>query len=261
MALAVVKAARHYLLIPATVRVWQHLQFGYPLFLLLLLTILIVGDPGRIVRDKRWLRLTSGLMVAIMTLVTAVAAIRLVVGLLTGAACAGPAQLLAVVGIIWATNVIAFALWYWLLDAGGPASRTNNASTVRPAFRFPEQDIADLLERGWYPQFVDYLALSFNTATAFSPTHVSAIRHWSKLALIVEAAVSLTIAILVVARGQYPVRRGGRLLLLCTPTQRTRDLRCPPKPAAVSGDVLLSAGTKPARAPHWALTTAPSRTT
>ena len=53
---------------------------------------------------------------------------------------------------------------------------------------------------GWYPQFVDYLALSFNTAMAFSPTDVSAVRPWAKLMMMCEAAVSLVVAILVVAR-------------------------------------------------------------
>jgi hypothetical protein len=69
-----------------------------------------------------------------------------------------------------------------------------------PAFRFPEHEIESLTEAGWYPQFVDYLALSFNTATAFGPTDVSAIRHWSKLWLMTEAGISLVLAALVVAR-------------------------------------------------------------
>jgi hypothetical protein len=71
---------------------------------------------------------------------------------------------------------------------------------VHSAFRFPEQDLPEVVGSGWYPQFVDYLALSFNTSTAFSPADVSAIRHWSKLWLIAQAAISLTLVILVVAR-------------------------------------------------------------
>ena len=31
--------------------------------------------------------------------------------------------LLAAGGVIWVTNVIAFALWYWDLDRGGAAAR------------------------------------------------------------------------------------------------------------------------------------------
>ena len=53
---------------------------------------------------------------------------------------------------------------------------------------------------GWVPTFPDYLSLGFWTATAFSPTDVSAIRPWAKLLMMTEAAVSLAIATLVIAR-------------------------------------------------------------
>ena len=52
----------------------------------------------------------------------------------------------------------------------------------------------------WVPKFADYLALSFWTATAFSPTDVSAIKRWAKLMMITESTVSLVIGILVIAR-------------------------------------------------------------
>ena len=52
----------------------------------------------------------------------------------------------------------------------------------------------------WYPKFMDYLHLSFTTATAFSPTDVSAIRSWAKLMMMAEEAISLVVAILVVSR-------------------------------------------------------------
>jgi hypothetical protein len=200
MALAVIVAAGLYLLIPEQFRVWGPLQIGYPGFLLVLLAVLMLGDPGRIDRDSRWLRITTGVMVAVITLGTAAAALRLVLGILRKATFASPGQLLSIGVIAWVTNIIAFALWYWLLDAGGPAARANGRTDVHSAFRFPEQDLPEVVGSGWYPQFVDYLALSFNTSTAFSPTDVSAVRHWSKLWLIAQAAVSLTLVILVVAR-------------------------------------------------------------
>jgi hypothetical protein len=50
------------------------------------------------------------------------------------------------------------------------------------------------------PQFVDYLTLGFWTATAFSPTDISAIKPWAKLMMITEAAVSVGIGALVIAR-------------------------------------------------------------
>jgi hypothetical protein len=56
------------------------------------------------------------------------------------------------------------------------------------------------VEADWCPRFIDYLHLSFTTATAFSPTDVSAIRPWAKLLMMSEEAISLLVALLVVAR-------------------------------------------------------------
>lgn len=42
--------------------------------------------------------------------------------------------------------------------------------------------------------------LAFNTALAFSPTDVSAVRPWPKLMMIIESMVSLALAGLVIAR-------------------------------------------------------------
>ena len=53
---------------------------------------------------------------------------------------------------------------------------------------------------GWRPQFIDYLHLSFATATAFSPTDVSAIKPWAKILMMVQEAISLIVALLVIAR-------------------------------------------------------------
>jgi hypothetical protein len=52
----------------------------------------------------------------------------------------------------------------------------------------------------WVPTFVDYLSLAFWTATAFSPTDVSAIKPWAKLLMMLEAVGSLVLAALVIAR-------------------------------------------------------------
>jgi hypothetical protein len=95
--------------------------------------------------------------------------------------------------------VITFGLWYWDLDRGGAAARVAG-SGPSPAFLFPEMSNPELVREGWYPMFVDYLHLSFNVATAFSPTDVSAIKSWAKLMMMAEEAISLVVGILVIAR-------------------------------------------------------------
>ena len=200
MAIAVLAAGGLFLFIPGDFRMSDAGYLAYILLLVAFLVVLIVGDPGRIDRESRWLRLVTGLMILTITVGVAVSAVRLVIGILQKASFTSPGELLAIGAIAWISNVIAFAFWYWHLDRGGPAARARGASEVRPAFRFPEENLPDTVGPGWFPQYVDYFALSFNTATAFSPTDVSAIRHWSKLMLILEAGISLIVVVLVVAR-------------------------------------------------------------
>jgi len=200
MALAVLAVAVLYLFVPDDFRMAPWTRIAFPVFLVGLLAILVIGDPGRIDREVRWLRTLTTVMIAIITVVTIVAAARLVLGILNKSAFASASQLLLIGGIILFTNMVAFALWFWHLDSGGPAARAHGRTDHRPAFVFPEQSIPSLVEDGWYPQFVDYLAVSFNTSTAFSPTDVSAVRHWSKLFMILESSTSLLLVALVIAR-------------------------------------------------------------
>jgi uncharacterized membrane protein len=200
MALAVLTAGGLYFFIPEAFRVSDATKVVYPALLVVLLTVLMVADPGRIDRDSRRLRVATGLLLGVITLGSGVSTVRLVVGILQKAAFATPTDLLTVGLVVWITNVIAFGLWYWHLDRGGPAARAADRAGFVPAFHFPEEDLAVAQEHGWFPQFVDYLALSFNTSTAFGPADVSAVRHWSKLWLMTESVISLTLVALVVAR-------------------------------------------------------------
>jgi hypothetical protein len=172
-----------------------------PAVLLGLLAALIIGDPGRIDRQKTWLRITTGAVIALLTLGNLAAAARLIVDMLTSNRlfANNATGLLATGGVVWATNVIAFALWYWDLDRGGAAARAHHPY-ASPAFVFAEMQHTDYTPPGWVPKFADYLSLAFWTATAFSPTDVSAIKRWAKLLMMIEAVVSLVIGVLVIAR-------------------------------------------------------------
>jgi hypothetical protein len=162
--------------------------------------VLIIGDPGRIDREKTWLRVTTDVMVAVITVTTVGSAVRLVVGLVSNGGFADAQQLLLIGAVVWLTNMIAFGLWYWALDGGGAAARAIRSNPATRAFVFPEMTHPEHVTGDWYPQFVDYLTLSYNTATAFSPTDVSAVKPWAKLLMMCESAVSLVVALLVIAR-------------------------------------------------------------
>ncbi len=198
MAAAALSAGVLHQFLPADFRMAPH--WVYPAFLLAFLVILIVGDPGLIDRNRPWLRVTTGLMIALITLVNAIAAIRLVIDILQKGNFESAGQLLASGAIVWTTNVIAFALWFWDLDGGGSAARASHGALSAPALVFPEMTLPEFVPAGWFPQFVDYLSFSFNTATAFGPADVSAIRSWAKAMMIAEAGISLALATLVIAR-------------------------------------------------------------
>jgi hypothetical protein len=199
VALAIVVVAVLHVTLPAKYRV--NPSWVVPAVLLALLAALILGDPGRIDRQKPWLRFVTGAVIAFLTVANLLAAVRLFRDILTNNKlfASNASALLATGGVLWVTNVIAFALWYWDLDRGGAAARAHHPE-ASPAFIFPEMLHTQYVPATWVPKFVDYLSLGFWTATAFSPTDVSAIKPWAKLLMIAEAAVSLGIAGLVIAR-------------------------------------------------------------
>ena len=109
-----------------------------------------------------------------------------------------PAQLLAVGGLTWLGNNVAFALLYWMLDSGGPIARVRNPMPVD--FAFTQQMSPELAPPGWRPVFLDYLHLGFTNATAFSPTDVMPLTHRAKYTMLVQSTVALALFGLIVAR-------------------------------------------------------------
>ncbi len=174
--------------------------FLFLVILVVLLAALIIGDPGRIDRDRPWLHNLTSVLIGLISVANADAAVRLVIGIVDVSNFTQNAKVLLASGAaIWLSNIIAFALWYWNLDRGGPAARVAGTGP-RPALIFPEMLHAEHVEEGWYPTFVDYFHFSFATAAAFSPTDVSAVKIWAKLMMMAESAISLVVGILVVAR-------------------------------------------------------------
>ena len=86
-----------------------------------------------------------------------------------------PVQMLRSGGLLWLTNVIVFALWYWRLDGGGPTLRQKQKKFGSTSFLFPQMQIPQD-ERGqfecvrWRPRFVDYLFVAFTQSSTFGPT-------------------------------------------------------------------------------------------
>jgi len=110
-----------------------------------------------------------------------------------------PATLLRAASVLWFTNVLVFALWYWKLDAGGPLGRERATGPVQSSFLFPQMN-KQPPGPDWSPQFLDYLFLAFNTSTAFSPTDTAVLDRWAKAATMLQSLLSLTILAVLAAR-------------------------------------------------------------
>jgi uncharacterized membrane protein len=90
-------------------------------------------------------------------------------------------------------------LWYWLLDRGGPAERAAGMDEA-PAFVFSEMQNERYVDEHWVPIYADYLYLAFTNATAFSPTDTMPVKRWAKMTMMVQSALSLVIAVMIIAR-------------------------------------------------------------
>lgn len=114
-----------------------------------------------------------------------------------------PVDLLRGAALLWLSNVLVFALWYWRIDAGGPHRRDTRPGHPCGDFLFPQMTIQPedpMWEPNWSPHFVDYLFLAFNTSTALSPTDVPVFSPRAKLLMMVQAMISLTLIVIVAAR-------------------------------------------------------------
>ena len=116
-----------------------------------------------------------------------------------------PPQLLRSGGLLWLTNVIVFALWYWRLDGGGPTLRQKEKKFGSTSFLFPQMQIPHD-ERGqfecvrWRPRFIDYLFVAFTQSSTFGPTDAPLLARWAKALAMVQILISLTIVVLLISQ-------------------------------------------------------------
>ncbi len=101
--------------------------------------------------------------------------------------------------LIWLTNFLIFALWYWEMDRGGPGRRAAGQDGA-PDFLFPQMSDDHIEPRQWRPRFIDYLYVSLTNATAFSPTDTMPLSAPAKGTMGVQALVSLVTIGLIVSR-------------------------------------------------------------
>jgi uncharacterized membrane protein len=170
-----------------------------------MLVMLFISNPIRIEKMSKPVRTASIFLIFLITASNTVSAISLVREIVTNhlpatqTAQGAAVELFLSGAAIWGTNVIAFALWYWEFDRGGPVARLEGRSPYADLL-FTQMSEPELTRPGWGPHFVDYLYFSFTNATAFSPTDVLPFARWAKLTMAIQSAISLVLGVLVIAR-------------------------------------------------------------
>jgi hypothetical protein len=117
----------------------------------------------------------------------------------------GPLDLLRSGGLLWLTNVIVFALWYWRLDGGGPTRRQERDRFGSTSFLFPQMQIphderAQFACARWRPRFVDYFFVALTQSSTFGPTDAPLLARWAKILAMIQISISLSIVILLISR-------------------------------------------------------------
>ncbi len=194
--LAVLAAIGLQLLMPA--KVTPGPRFLVPGLEAILLVGLAITTPRRNPAEFRRRRRFAIGLIALVSAANALSLALLVEALLEGTKTSGRNLLFGAL-MVWLTNIIIFALWYWELDGGGPREREDPHPRPRD-FLFPQMADPQILGPDWKPRFPDYLYLAFTNASAFSPTDAMPVSVMAKMLMLVQALISLLTVLLVAAR-------------------------------------------------------------
>jgi hypothetical protein len=203
-AVAVVIALQILLAVVSKAKSWQLWDFSWWVWLIpvvfevALLVPLAWHRPRRRLEQMGLRRTVAVTLLAFITIANGFLVLAVIASLVRGDENSG-AQLLLKAVTVWGTNVVAFGLWYWAFDRGGPARRLL-PNPPQPDFQFPQMENPQLTAPDWQPELVDYIYVAFTNAIAFSPTDAMPLSHRAKLMMLTESAVSAVTILLVAAR-------------------------------------------------------------
>ena len=193
---AVLLAIGFQVLLPA--KVSDGPRWLLPAFELALLIVLVMTTPreleGPHARRRR-------IALAVITVVSGanIASLVLLANQLINHNISSGRELIAAGALIWLTNVLIFAIWYWETDRGGPGLRAAGRDAA-PDFLFPQMTDDRIQPHTWRPQFLDYLYVSFTNSTAFSPTDTMPLSRSAKGMMGLQSLASLVTIGLVISR-------------------------------------------------------------
>jgi hypothetical protein len=196
--LAVLAIGAIYLALP------RNLVVGPSWFVPTLIVVLLVPTVVSHRAAKRSLNRALGVLINGITTLALIASVALLVRALPTHK-ETPLALLRSGALLWLTNVIVFALWYWRLDGGGPTRRHEQKKFGSTSFLFPQMQVphderAQFACTRWRPRFIDYLFVAFTQSSTFGPTDAPLLARWAKVLAMIQIFISLSIVILLISR-------------------------------------------------------------
>jgi uncharacterized membrane protein len=164
-----------------------------------LLVGLAMASPKRLEGEHSRRRALALFLVALVSAANVFSLWELTHHLLHSKQPVGGRELIIAGMLIWLTNFLIFALWYWELDRGGPGKRAAGEDQA-PDFLFPQMSDDRIEPLHWRPKFIDYLYVSLTNATAFSPTDTMPLTPMAKSVMGIQSLVSIVTLGLVISR-------------------------------------------------------------
>jgi hypothetical protein len=182
----------------------RNLIFGPTWLLPTLIIVLLIPTVVTHRTGRRSLNRALGIIINGITTLALIGSVVLLVRALPSHREA-PLELLLSGGLLWLTNVIVFALWYWRLDGGGPTVRREQKKFGSTSFLFPQMQVphderAQFACTGWRPHFIDYLFVAFTQSSTFGPTDAPLLARWAKIFAMLQIFIALSIVILLISR-------------------------------------------------------------
>jgi hypothetical protein len=110
-----------------------------------------------------------------------------------------PEYLLLSACLVYLENVAVFAAYYWRFDH--PLQiRIAAGEKINPGIVFPQNTYGFQSLVGWRPKYVDYLFLSFNTASTFGPTLPIPLRNPIQIGMMLQVTIAMAVLIMLAAR-------------------------------------------------------------
>jgi len=110
-----------------------------------------------------------------------------------------PGFLLLAAALVYLENIAVFAGFYWRFDHMHREWQ-GEGTPPHPGVVFPHDTASFHSLKGWRPAFVDYLFLSFNTASTFGPTLPVPLRAPVQLGMMLQVLVAMTVLVMLAAR-------------------------------------------------------------